>query len=186
MKDELKNWLSENYDNTTTFSYHGIFTQVTGDARLGILLSFIADEGFYHEQINGGLSEDYDDGIAGMPFVDSKYAFDALVELGLLLRKDPDDAPENLNGGFWLINENKLINLILKKPNYQEYLKSRSWHCRRIIALMRADYRCQLCNKTKELHVHHRTYESLGHEPISDLVVLCKDCHAKFHDKVNT
>ena len=31
-------------------------------------------------------------------------------------------------------------------------------------------------------HVHHRTYDRLGHEEAADLVVLCGSCHDRFHD----
>jgi len=45
--------------------------------------------------------------------------------------------------------------------------------------------KCELCGKKKNLHVHHTTYENHGleHIHLNDLMVLCKICHAKFHDK---
>ena len=67
---------------------------------------------------------------------------------------------------------------------YSDYLQTSHWQSKRQEALSYADNRCQLCNKNSELHVHHRTYENLWNEPPSDLTVLCKDCHAKFHDKI--
>lgn len=50
--------------------------------------------------------------------------------------------------------------------------------------LRRADYKCQLCNREGTMNVHHKTYERLGEEQLNDLIVLCQDCHAKFHDKI--
>ena len=32
-------------------------------------------------------------------------------------------------------------------------------------------------------HCHHKTYDSLGDEPLSDLEGLCGDCHAFVHGK---
>jgi hypothetical protein len=31
------------------------------------------------------------------------------------------------------------------------------------------------------MHVHHRTYERIGHEKLSDLCLLCGPCHRLFH-----
>lgn len=70
-----------------------------------------------------------------------------------------------------------------KKIEYQEYLNSPHWKETRLKALKRAGNRCQLCSSTKYLNVHHNTYKNIGHEDLSDLVVLCRKCHAKFHDK---
>jgi hypothetical protein len=72
----------------------------------------------------------------------------------------------------------------MNKAQYQEYLKSGHWTKTRRAALERADYACQLCNSDSEVNVHHRTYERVKHERPADLIVLCRDCHAKFHDKL--
>lgn len=68
--------------------------------------------------------------------------------------------------------------------DYKEYLASSHWKETRKAALERAWYRCQLCNSETDLHVHHNTYDRIGYEAPRDLVVLCKTCHSKFHDKV--
>lgn len=46
------------------------------------------------------------------------------------------------------------------------------------------DYRCQLCDGTEGLSVHHKNYDIHGDEihHMKDLVCLCKDCHEKFHE----
>ena len=67
--------------------------------------------------------------------------------------------------------------------SYQEYLQSDHWKQFAADAKERAGNRCQLCNSDGELHTHHRTYDRLGEELPEDVVVLCADCHAKFHDK---
>lgn len=61
------------------------------------------------------------------------------------------------------------------------YLKSDHWQKKRAQALAHANWACQLCNGKNLLNVHHRTYENLGCEHITDLIVLCKSCHDKFH-----
>ena len=78
----------------------------------------------------------------------------------------------------------KLIN-INTNIGYKEYLKSNIWNKTRRCKLEEANYKCQLCSKKDiELHVHHNTYENIGNEEMNDLIVLCKDCHSKFHDKI--
>lgn len=70
-----------------------------------------------------------------------------------------------------------------KKVEYKEYLKSKHWQNTRLKALEVAGYKCQLCSSKDSLNVHHNTYENKGNEDLKDLVVLCRKCHAKFHDK---
>ena len=66
---------------------------------------------------------------------------------------------------------------------YKDYLKTEHWKAISKQAKENADNRCQLCNSGGELHTHHRTYDRVGKEKISDLICLCANCHAKFHDK---
>lgn len=68
--------------------------------------------------------------------------------------------------------------------SYKEYLKSSSWKYMKNLAIKAAEGRCQLCNSDKKLEVHHRTYERIGEERIADLIVLCHNCHGRFHDKI--
>lgn len=69
----------------------------------------------------------------------------------------------------------------LNKMSLTEYLKTREWRVKRNRALIRAGNRCQICASTYRLDVHHRTYERLGCELLSDLVVLCRKCHQHYH-----
>lgn len=66
----------------------------------------------------------------------------------------------------------------LAPVDYQTYLRSRRWKARAERAKRRAGYRCQICNSSMNLEVHHRTYERLGYEADDDLTVLCARCHA--------
>lgn len=72
----------------------------------------------------------------------------------------------------------------LETMPYSMYLKTPHWQEMRLGALRRARNRCELCNNTRWLDVHHKTYERRGHELESDLIVLCRNCHEKFHDKL--
>lgn len=70
----------------------------------------------------------------------------------------------------------------LKIVPYQEYLQTSEWQERRKRHLESVDYRCQVCNATsKPIDIHHRTYERRGDERYTDLLALCRDCHALFH-----
>jgi predicted HNH restriction endonuclease len=70
----------------------------------------------------------------------------------------------------------------LETMPYTEYLQTPEWKERRQWALKSAGNRCQVCNTTRGvLHVHHRSYQNRGHEPIKDLIVLCSKCHETFH-----
>lgn len=71
----------------------------------------------------------------------------------------------------------------LRNMCYADYLMTDHWRQVRGYALYRAGRACHLCASTDNLNVHHRTYERLGCEAPEDLTVLCRDCHAKFHDR---
>ncbi len=64
--------------------------------------------------------------------------------------------------------------------DYAAYLRSDWWQARRA-AFLAKHPRCMLCRRTRDLEVHHITYENLWHEPDEDLVVLCRRCHARHH-----
>jgi hypothetical protein len=66
--------------------------------------------------------------------------------------------------------------------DYGGYLQSAAWQQRRREAIQLAGGRCQVCNSSGALEVHHRTYERVGREVPGDLTVLCRECHARFHE----
>ena len=47
--------------------------------------------------------------------------------------------------------------------------------------IVRAGGRCQRCRSRRQLTIHHRTYQRLGHERRSDVTVLCWSCHRRQH-----
>lgn len=66
---------------------------------------------------------------------------------------------------------------------YREvYLRSKHWQMLRSEVLSRR-FCCERCGVSWEraLDVHHRTYERLGGEALSDLEVLCRSCHDHAH-----
>jgi hypothetical protein len=71
----------------------------------------------------------------------------------------------------------------LRAMPYAEYLRTAEWQRRRHLARVRAGQRCQVCNGTERLEVHHRTYERRGAERDDDLFVLCERCHGHYHER---
>lgn len=82
-------------------------------------------------------------------------------------------------------SDEKLISNHIKAMDYSEFLKTPYWKAIAEYKRNRADMRCELCNSVGLLNVHHRTYVIHGNElyNMDDLIVLCQDCHSKFHDK---
>ena len=75
----------------------------------------------------------------------------------------------------------KARNQQLSKMSLEEYLNTREWKVKRNRALIQAGSRCQVCASTYRLEVHQRTYQRLGDELLSDLLVLCRSCHQHYH-----
>jgi len=70
----------------------------------------------------------------------------------------------------------------LRSMPYVEYLQTQHWQDLRHRKLKSSSYRCQICNASdKTLDVHHRSYENRGCEQWSDTIVVCRDCHERFH-----
>jgi hypothetical protein len=70
----------------------------------------------------------------------------------------------------------------LRAMPYRAYLRTPEWQARRRVALADALHRCEVCNASGDLDVHHRTYERLAAEDKADLTVLCRSCHGLFHE----
>lgn len=66
--------------------------------------------------------------------------------------------------------------------DYKTYIQSENWRKKRENVLIFWGYRCALCFSPNNLHVHHRTYERLGRELITDLIPLCERCHNDHHN----
>jgi hypothetical protein len=72
------------------------------------------------------------------------------------------------------------------RSRYENHLRSDKWRelCRRVRERDRG--MCQECLQQPGDHVHHKTYERMGDELLSDLVLLCRDCHEEIHPHMNT
>mgnify|MGYP000739796043 CR=1 FL=1 len=108
------------------------------------------------------------------------------ILLSIIVSKNEDKKDvERKNKEMENLILNDFVNLYKRqkrKIEYEKYLESNHWKEIRKKALKRAGYKCQLCASNKELNVHHNTYKNLGHEDLNDLVVLCRNCHKKFHN----
>lgn len=65
--------------------------------------------------------------------------------------------------------------------NYKDYLKSKHWKRKRLKVLKERGRKCEMCDATKKLEVHHITYDRVGNELHEDLMVLCREHHATIH-----
>jgi len=65
---------------------------------------------------------------------------------------------------------------------YSAYLRSAHW--RQVKEAYREsdrDQACYCCGDPDDVHLHHKTYERIGHEELDDLVALCPRCHHLVH-----
>jgi hypothetical protein len=60
---------------------------------------------------------------------------------------------------------------------YAAYLQSGAWQVKRLQRLQLSGFRCSACRSTKELQVHHLTYERIFEEEMADLLPLCDRHH---------
>lgn len=65
----------------------------------------------------------------------------------------------------------------LTVPIEEGKTRTTSWKIVREQRLRIDGYSCMLCGATKELAVHHLTYEREGNEAMEDLLTLCSKCH---------
>jgi len=65
---------------------------------------------------------------------------------------------------------------------YKQYLKSEKWQKVRKTLFLERGKKCELCLSSKNLHIHHLTYERIFNEQLIDLQILCRKCHEKAHD----
>ena len=67
---------------------------------------------------------------------------------------------------------------------YRDYIQSEDWQKRRLQALKRDGFRCQMCGSGINLRVHHISYDHLSQdEEIDDLITLCDNCHSQVHEQ---
>lgn len=61
------------------------------------------------------------------------------------------------------------------------YLGSPYWHAFREAVLEKIGKRCELCDETDGIELHHLSYARLGGEHAEDVAVLCHTCHDDAH-----
>lgn len=64
---------------------------------------------------------------------------------------------------------------------YKDYLETPHW--KSIRRKMYEKYRaCQNCGAKRGLDIHHnKGYKNIGHEKLSELRILCRECHYRAH-----
>lgn len=69
---------------------------------------------------------------------------------------------------------------------YDSYMRSKAWKQKRAAKLKSVGHRCEniTCRSPLNLECHHKTYDRLGREKMSDLRVLCFNCHMDAHDNL--
>ena len=70
----------------------------------------------------------------------------------------------------------------LSKETKRQHLQSVYWKALRKQRLALAKHKCELCGTKYNLHLHHITYRRLTIELITDVRILCKECHQLQHD----
>jgi hypothetical protein len=79
-------------------------------------------------------------------------------------------------------NPHRVPNPVTAKWYHKIYLRSFYWKWRRPAKLRTVGYRCETFNCTRQAtEVHHLNYDNLYCERDTDLVALCRDCHAWRH-----
>ena len=68
-----------------------------------------------------------------------------------------------------------------RREDYYQSLETPEFQELQMQVFKRDNYQCQRCGTAKNLVTHHLTYERRGHEKLSDLVTLCKECHKIVH-----
>jgi SNF2 family DNA or RNA helicase len=68
------------------------------------------------------------------------------------------------------------------KLSYKQYLRSSFWKALRAEAIRAAEGKCEFCESTKALQVHHKRYPAdFQHDSLDNLVVVCANHHKTLH-----
>ena len=76
-----------------------------------------------------------------------------------------------------------MIPLVKDSLEHRRYMRSPEWMERRLKAIARAGWRCEICGRgsqdERKYQVHHRSYDHLGAELGWELQALCRHCHKR-------
>ena len=67
------------------------------------------------------------------------------------------------------------------RTTYAAYMRSEGWKIKKAEAFLYHGRYCKRCGSPNHLEVHHNYYGRLGKELMSDLEILCSDCHELHH-----
>ena len=84
-------------------------------------------------------------------------------------------------GSLECIKYTKLYSLTAMNDKYKTYLLSDEWKQKRELVFQKKWRACEKCKSENNLSIHHWTYIRIYKEKVSDLFVLCNDCHWEFH-----
>lgn len=84
-------------------------------------------------------------------------------------------------GSLECIKYTKLYSLTTMNDKYKTYLLSDEWEQKRKLVFQKKWRKCEKCKSENNLRIHHWTYIRIYKEKVSDLFVLCNDCHWEFH-----
>lgn len=101
-----------------------------------------------------------------------------------MIQKIADRLEEQIKENLFELEllDKKRSEKVRSSKEYEEYIKSNEWQETRQRIFKRDNYRCVKCGASKNLQVHHITYENLGVEKDADLVTLCEKCHNGTHN----
>ena len=117
--------------------------------------------------------------VSELGYIHTGYLAIGLLDEALDLHSDFQEA-RDLRGDIWhaILTNNG-------QGEYKEkYLKSKAWAETRQEFFKQVGRLC-ICGK-QATQVHHKTYKNIGKENLlTDLSVLCSDCHQRFHKQGN-
>jgi len=112
-------------------------------------------------------------------------------EVQAAIRQYPALLVQSLNNSWFLraTRPQSEKSKLYRRMPYGDYLKTPHWRRVRASMLLLNNTFCQHCDtqlwdKMHKLHVHHLTYERIGCERFSDLMLLCETCHALMHNRL--
>jgi 5-methylcytosine-specific restriction endonuclease McrA len=75
----------------------------------------------------------------------------------------------------------------MTKAEYAEYLQSEHWKQlrtskREACGKTSGKNRCAICGSTEQIETHHLNYRNIYDVVLSDLRLLCRQCHQAAHD----
>ncbi len=102
------------------------------------------------------------------------------------INHDIRDSTESTNALEQIESWQLYSGTLMYMPAYlkADYLQSNKWKELKLSALSIADDKCECCGNSKQLELHHITYERLTQERAIDMAIVCRNCHQQIHSKL--